>query len=579
MFRLEGVGGGKPNFMAQAQVFVHGLGGALRSYCPGRAFIKARQVGNVVKKLIFPFSPQGITDADSCAVQVFVSTAPDQRLTMGDQMPDSLQLVLGADLAAQPIAQAMRLANRHGLVAGATGTGKTVTLQRMAEAFSDAGVAVFAADIKGDLCGLGATGNPQGKIAERIAAMPWLNHKPQAYPVTLWDIHGQSGHPLRTTLSEMGPLLLGSLLELTDSQQSALYAAFKVADREGLLLLDLKDLKALLNHLRDNPELLGDDAALMTTGSSQALLRRLATLEQQGAEALFGEPALQLEDILQPTADGRGRIHLLDASRLVHEAPKVYATFLLWLLAELFEQLPERGDADKPLLALFFDEAHLLFAGTPKALQERLEQVVRLIRSKGVGVYFVTQSPGDLPDDVLAQLGLRIQHGLRAFTAKEQKSLRAVAEGFRPNPAFDALSVLTELGIGEALVGTLAEKGTPEIVQRVLIAPPQSRIGPLSEAERAALIASSPLQGRYDKPIDRESAYEVLMGRKGLAPDPDAAPAKPAAEEPGFTDQVGDFLGTAAAQALKSAMRQAANQLGRQLVRGLMGSLLGGKKR
>lgn len=491
-------------------------------------------------------------------------------------MPDSSQFILGADQAGQPLAQALRLANRHGLVAGATGTGKTVTLQHLAEAFSDAGVAVFAADVKGDLCGLGAVGNPQGKVAERIAGMPWLNHRPQAYPVTLWDVHGQSGHPLRTTLSEMGPLLLGNLLELNDSQQAALYAAFKVADREGLLLLDIKDLKALLGHLKDNPQVLGDDSALMTSGSSQALLRRLATLEQQGAEALFGEPALQLQDILQPAADGRGRIHLLDASRLVHEAPKVYATFLLWLLAELFEQLPERGDADKPLLALFFDEAHLLFSGTPKALQDRLEQVVRLIRSKGVGVYFVTQSPGDLPDDVLAQLGLRIQHGLRAFTAKEQKSLRAVAEGFRPNPAFDTLSVLTELGIGEALVGTLQDKGTPGMVERVLIAPPQSRIGPLSEAERGALIAASPLVGRYDKPIDRESAYELLMARKGEVP---VGQAQRVPAEESFADKAGDFLQSAAGQAIKSAVRQAANQFGRQLVRGLMGSLLGGSKR
>ncbi|MCP8346856.1 DUF853 family protein [Pseudomonas sp. FBF18] len=489
-------------------------------------------------------------------------------------MPDSSQFILGADLAGQPVCQAMRLANRHGLVAGATGTGKTVTLQHLAEAFSDAGVAVFAADVKGDLCGLGAVGNPQGKVAERIAGMPWLEHRPQAYPVTLWDVHGKSGHPLRTTLSEMGPLLLGNLLELNDSQQAALYAAFKVADREGLLLLDIKDLKALLGHLKDNPQVLGEDSALMTSGSSQALLRRLATLEQQGAEALFGEPALQLPDLLQPAADGRGRIHLLDASRLVHEAPKVYATFLLWLLAELFEQLPERGDADKPLLALFFDEAHLLFSGTPKALQDRLEQVVRLIRSKGVGVYFVTQSPGDLPDDVLAQLGLRIQHGLRAFTAKEQKSLRAVADGFRPNPAFDTLAVLTELGIGEALVGTLQDKGTPGMVERVLIAPPQSRIGPLSEAERAALIAASPLQGRYDKPIDRESAYEILMERKGQVPSAQQAPA-----EESLADKAGEFLQSAAGQAIKSAVRQAANQFGRQLVRGLMGSLLGGSKR
>ncbi|WP_285962390.1 helicase HerA-like domain-containing protein [Pseudomonas tohonis] len=496
-------------------------------------------------------------------------------------MPASRSIILGADPSGQPIAQALRLANRHGLVAGATGTGKTVTLQRLAEAFSDAGVAVFAADIKGDLCGLGAAGAPQGKIAERIASMPWLEHQSKAYPVTLWDVAGKSGHPLRTTLSEMGPLLLGNLLELTDSQQAALYAAFQVADREGLLLLDLKDLKALLNHLREHPELLGEDRALFAGASAQALLRRLATLEQQGADALFGEPALQLEDILHPDRDGRGRIHLLDASRLVHEAPKVYATFLLWLLAELFEQLPERGDAEQPVLALFFDEAHLLFNDTPRALQERLEQVVRLIRSKGVGVYFVTQSPGDLPDSVLAQLGLRIQHGLRAFTAKEQKSLRAVADGFRPNPAFDSLAVLTELGIGEALVGTLEEKGTPAMVQRVAIAPPQSRIGPLSEAERAERVRTSPQAGRYDKPIDRESAYEILTARAADAPAAPEAKGKaaPTEADSGFAGAAGELLGSLASQAMKTAVRQAANQLGRQLVRGLMGSLLGGKRR
>lgn len=493
-------------------------------------------------------------------------------------MPSATSLVLGADPTGQPVAQLLKLANRHGLVAGATGTGKTVTLQHLAEAFSDAGVAVFAADIKGDLCGLGAAGAPQGKIAERIASMPWLNHHPQAYPVTLWDVAGKSGHPLRTTISEMGPLLLGNLLELTDSQQAALYAAFQVADREGLLLLDLKDLKALLNHLAAHPEVLGDDRALFTNASAQALLRKLASLDQQGADALFGEPALQLEDILHPDADGRGRIHLLDASRLVHEAPKVYATFLLWLLAELFEQLPERGDADKPLLALFFDEAHLLFADTPKALQERLEQVVRLIRSKGVGVYFVTQSPGDLPDSVLAQLGLRIQHGLRAFTAREQKSLRAVADGFRPNPALDVLAVLTELGIGEALVGTLEEKGTPAMVQRVAIAPPQSRVGPLSEAERSELIRRSPQAGRYDKAFDRESAYEMLQARAQSAPaqQAPAAPSRPAAkaEESGFSE----MLGSVAGKALQSAARQAANQIGRELVRGLLGSLMGKRR-
>ena len=490
--------------------------------------------------------------------------------------------VLGADLSGQALGQPLRLANRHGLIAGATGTGKTVTLQRLIETFSDAGVAVFAADVKGDLCGLGAAGAPQGGVAERIASMPWLAHKPTAYPLTLWDIHGISGHPLRTTLSEMGPLLLGALLELSDSQQAALYAAFKVADREGLLLLDLKDLKALLAHLKNHPEVLGEDTALFTSASAQALLRRLSSLEQQGGDALFGEPALQLEDILRPARDGRGSIHLLDASRLVHEAPKVYATFLLWLLAELFEQLPERGDADKPLLALFFDEAHLLFANTPKALQQRLEQVVRLIRSKGVGVYFVTQSPSDLPDDVLGQLGLRIQHGLRAFTAKEQKSLRAVAEGFRHNPAIDTLATLTELGIGEALVGTLENKGTPAMVQRVAIAPPQSRIGPLSSEERSALIRQSPLAGYYDKAFDRESAYEMLTARAARAASEtssqqDSAPQSKAPA--GMAGKAGDLLGNLAGQVMKTAVRQAANQIGRQLVRGLLGALLGGKGR
>ncbi len=486
------------------------------------------------------------------------------------------RLVLGADATGEPNSQSLRLANRHGLIAGATGTGKTVTLQRLAEQFSDAGVAVFAADIKGDLCGLGAAGASQGKIAERIASMPWLNHQPQAYPVTLWDVHGRSGHPLRTTLSEMGPLLLGSLLQLTDSQQAALYAAFKVADREGLLLLDLKDLKALLAHLKAEPQLLGEDSALFTGASSQALLRRLATLEQQGAEALFGEPALQLEDLLHhPAADGRGPIHLLDASVLVHEAPKVYATFLLWLLAELFEQLPERGDADRPLLVLFFDEAHLLFGDTPKALQERLVQVVRLIRSKGVGVYFVTQSPADLPDQVLAQLGLRIQHGLRAYTVKEQKALRSVADGFRANPDFATLDVLTQLGIGEALVGGLEAKGTPAMVQRVSIAPPQSRVGPLSEAERMQLIARSSLRGRYDKPVDRESAYEILSARAMHAVEGAERPVeKPARGKSSAGSDLGDLAG----RVVKSALSQAASQLGRQLARGLLGSLLGGKR-
>ncbi len=493
-------------------------------------------------------------------------------------MTQADQLVLGADEQGLPIGHLLRFANRHGLIAGATGTGKTVTMQRLAEAFSDAGVPVFAADIKGDFCGIAAAGEPKGKIAERIASMPWLAHTPQAYPVSMWDVYGETGHPLRTTISDMGPLLLGNLLELTDSQQAILYLAFQVADREGLLLLDLKDLKAMLNHLRDQPDALGVDRALYTAQSANALQRKLSMLEQQGGEMLFGEPALQLEDILRVDRDGRGRIHMLDASRLVHQAPRVYATFLLWLLAELFEQLPERGDADKPILALFFDEAHLLFKGTPQALRDRLEQVVRLIRSKGVGVFFVTQSPADLPDAVLAQLGMRIQHGLRAFTAKEQKSLRAVADGFRPNPAIDTLKVLTELGIGEALYGGLEAKGTPSMVRRVSIAPPQSRVGPLDDAERASLVSCSPLLGYYEKAFDRISAYEMLAERAEKqaqnAPEVPVAKSKKTAAN-SASGGVADVLGGIAGQVYKSTVRQAVNQISRQILRGILGSLTG----
>ena len=493
-------------------------------------------------------------------------------------MTQTDQLLLGADEQGLPIGHLLRFANRHGLIAGATGTGKTVTMQRLAEAFSDAGVPVFAADIKGDFCGIAAAGEPKGKIAERIASMPWLAHTPQAYPVSMWDVYGETGHPLRTTISDMGPLLLGNLLELTDSQQAILYLAFQVADREGLLLLDLKDLKAMLNYLRDQPDALGDDRSLYTAQSANALQRKLSMLEQQGGEMLFGEPALQLDDILRVDRDGRGRIHMLDASRLVHQAPRVYATFLLWLLAELFEQLPERGDADKPVLALFFDEAHLLFKGTPQALRDRLEQVVRLIRSKGVGVFFVTQSPADLPDAVLAQLGLRIQHGLRAFTAKEQKALRAVADGFRPNPALDTLKVLTELGIGEALYGGLEAKGTPAMVQRVAIAPPQSRVGPLDDTERANLVSRSPLLGYYEKAFDRISAYEMLAERAKKpgqnAPEVPVVQSKKTAANSANGD-VADVLGGIAGQVYKSTLRQAVNQISRQIVRGLLGSLTG----
>lgn len=497
-------------------------------------------------------------------------------------MTEQKLLILGENLASRtPAGHSLRLANRHGLIAGATGTGKTVTLQRLAETFSEAGVTVFAADVKGDLSGIAAAGSPSGKIAERIASMEWMEHKPQGYPVCLWDIYGEQGHPLRTTLTEMGPLLLGHLLELTDSQQAVLYTSFKIADRDGLLLLDIKDLKALINHLLENPAELGEDSALFTRQSAHALLRKVATLEQQQGDKFFGEPALQLGDLFQPAPDGRGTIHLLDASRLIHEAPKIYATFLFWLLSELFEQLPERGDAERPLLALFFDEAHLLFKGTPKALQDRIEQVVRLIRSKGVGVYFVTQSPSDLPDAVLAQLGLRVQHGLRAFTAREQKSLRAVAEGFRPNPDLDTLQELTGLGIGEALFATLEPKGTPSMVQKVAIAPPQSQVGPIADAERRNLIQKSGLASRYDKVFDRESAYEILTERALAAaakeedvPQSDKSSGKKTGKA---GNDAGGFLGDLAGKVVQSTMRQAVNQISRQLVRGILGSLTGKK--
>lgn len=491
-------------------------------------------------------------------------------------------LTLGENLLnREPTGHSLRLANRHGIIAGATGTGKTVTMQRLIEEFSDAGVAVFAADVKGDMSGIAIEGSPSGKIAERIAGMGWLTHSPKGYPVCFWDVFAQQGHPLRTTISDMGPLLLANLLELTDAQQAVLYTTFKVADREGLLLLDMKDLKAMISHLLESPEALGDDRALFTRQSANALLRKLATLEQQQADQFFGEPALQLGDIMQPAADGRGTIHILDGSRLVHESPKLYATFLFWLLSELFEQLPERGDADKPLLALFFDEAHLLFRGTPKALQDRIEQVVRLIRSKGVGVYFVTQSPSDLPDAVLAQLGLRVQHGLRAFTAKEQKSLKAVADGFRPNPELNTLQELTGLGIGEALFATLEDKGTPSMVQKVAIAPPQSRVGPLTDGERQQRIRQSHLGTRYDRPVDRESAYEILTARaeqaarQAQAPEK-VEPAKKTASK-AAADAAGGMLGDIAGKMVQSTIRQATNQISRQIVRGILGSLTGRK--
>jgi DNA helicase HerA-like ATPase len=494
-----------------------------------------------------------------------------------------LEIQIGSTAAGQIISQPMKLANRHGLIAGATGTGKTVTLQHLIEVFSDAGVAVFAADVKGDLTGLAKEGKPSGKILERIESMPWLNWHAKGYPLVSWDIYGKTGHPLRTTISQMGPLLLTALLELTDTQQAILNLVFQYAVKEGLLLLDFKDLKSTINYVKENPSVLGENASLFSAQSAAALQRKLANLEAQGANDFFGEPALDLDDMLQLSSDGKGYIHMLDATKVVHDAPKIYATFLLWLLSELFEKLPERGDADKPKMVLFFDEAHLMFDGTPKVLQDKIEQVVRLIRSKGVGVYFITQSPKDIPDGVLAQLGLKIQHALRAFTEKERKALKAVAQGFRANPKIDTLDALVNLGIGEALIGILDEKGIPSMVEQAFIAPPQSRLGPITEGERLDIINSSPVKAKYNEVFDRYSAYEKLKEQAEAKQAMDAfnqrnnpQPTKTTASRPTKVEK--SFLDTALTQVTRNVQRKATNQIGTAIVRGLLGTLFGGKK-
>jgi DNA helicase HerA-like ATPase len=414
-------------------------------------------------------------------------------------------------------------ANRHGVVAGATGTGKTVTLQIMAQGFSDAGVPVFCADVKGDLSGIAVPGSPNEKLLARASGMG-LTLQPRAAPTVFWDLYGQKGHPIRTTVSEIGPLLLGRMLNLNDVQEGVLSVVFHVADKEGLLLLDLDDLRALLAHVGENAERIGREVGHVAPASIAAIQRSILQLEQQGGKAFFGEPALRLEDMLRTGLDGRGQVNVLDATRLMG-SPRLYAAFLLWLLSELFEQLPEVGDPDRPRLVFFFDEAHLLFTDAPDALREKVEQVVRLIRSKGVGVYFVTQNPADIPDSVLAQLGNRIQHALRAYTPSEQRGLRAASDSFRANPGFDTAEAIQSLGVGEALVSTLNEKGAPKVVARTMIRPPDSRLGPASEAERAAVMAASPVRGLYDTAVDRESAEEILAARRGAA-DQAAAEAK-----------------------------------------------------
>ncbi|NWG92334.1 MAG: DUF853 family protein, partial [Parvularculaceae bacterium] len=419
-------------------------------------------------------------------------------------------IFIGKGETAQSLA--LKYANRHGLISGATGTGKTVTLQILAEGFSRAGVPVFAADVKGDLSGLAMPGAPKDFLIERAKKIGLDGYAPAAPPVVFWDLYGEQGHPIRATISEMGPLLLSRLMDLNDTQEGVLTLAFRVADDEGLLLLDLKDLRALLVDIADRADELTTtygNVAKATVGSIQ---RRLLALEEQGAEKFFGEPALDLADFLKADDEGAGVVNILAADKLM-QAPKLYATFLLWLLSELFEELPEIGDPEKPKLVFFFDEAHLLFDDAPKALIDKIEQVVRLIRSKGVGVYFVTQNPQDVPDSVSSQLGARIQHALRAFTPKEQKVVRTASEMFRPNPAFSTLDVITQLGVGEALVSTLEGKGAPSIVERTLIRPPSSRLGPITPEERKEIMRYSDLGARYDRSVDRESAFEILAAR------------------------------------------------------------------
>ena len=414
-------------------------------------------------------------------------------------------------VSSKPEYLALAFANRHGLITGATGTGKTVSLQILAEGFSDAGVAVFCADVKGDLSGLAAAGAPSEKLDARARqiGLDEAESVRKAFPAILWDLFGEEGHPIRTTVSEMGPLLLARLLDLNDTQEGVLNIAFRIADDEGLLLLDLKDLRALLAHLSDRAGEISAHYGNVSKASVGAIQRQLLVLEEQGGERFFGEPALNIAEFMRTTPDGRGMISILAAQRLMN-SPRLYATFLLWLLSELFEELPEIGDPDKPRLVFFFDEAHLLFDEAPKALLEKVEQVVRLIRSKGVGVYFVTQNPLDVPDSVLAQLSNRIQHALRAYTPREQKAVKTAADTFRPNPAFSTADAITQLGVGEALVSTLEDKGVPSMVQRTLVRPPCSRIGPLTAEERRRLIATSPIGTLYDKPVDRESAFEIL---------------------------------------------------------------------
>ena len=492
----------------------------------------------------------------------------------------------------------LRMANRHGLIAGATGTGKTVSLQVLAEGFAKAGVPVFMADIKGDLSGLAKAGKPHAKIDERVQLMKIADYQQRLFPCVFWDLYAKKGHPVRATISDFGPLLLASFFDLNDTQTGVLYAAFKIADDQGMLMLDLKDLQAMLNWMKDERKTLEDEYGGISEASIAAIQRRLMMLEQAGADNFFGEPALDLNHLMQSTLEGTGVINILDATTLVNQ-PKLYAIFLLWLISELFENLPEQGDADKPKMVFFFDEAHLLFNDAPALLVDKIEQVVRLIRSKGVGIYFVSQSPADIPDSVLGQLGNRVQHALRAYTPKDQKAVKIAAQTFRPNPAFSTEAVITELGIGEALVSVLDEKGSPTPVERVMVSPPASRIGPLTDEERVEVMARSPYQSIYAQAVDRESAYEILKARvaqqtqneeqqkiqeqlrveqERIFKEQKKAREQQQKEQARSQRQTSAKRDSAVDAFAKSAARAIGSNLGRQIVRGILGSLLGGRR-
>lgn len=469
----------------------------------------------------------------------------------------------------------LKRANRHGLVAGATGTGKTITLQILAEGFSEAGVPVFAADVKGDLSGVAAPGSETHKLHDKLLAraekIGFEDYAYRAAPTIFWDLFGEQGHPVRATVSEMGPMLLARLLDLNETQEGVLTIAFQIADDEGWKLLDLQDLRALLVFVSENRKEISAEYGNVSTASVGAIQRRLLVLEREGAEQFFGEPALDLRDFMRTDRSGRGMVNILAADRLMG-SPRLYSTFLLWLLSELFEELPEVGDPDKPALVFFFDEAHLLFDSAPKALLEKIEQVAKLIRSKGVGVFFVTQNPRDIPDGVLAQLGTRVQHALRAYTPSERRAVRAAADSFRENPAFDTETVLTELGVGEALVSTLDDKGRPTMVARTLVRPPSSQIGPLEERERRDILRNSPVARTYDDPVDRESAYEILERRREELERREAQAAEREERERSRRSRGrGGTVSSIGRSAARSAATQFSRSLVRELIRGIMG--------